>query len=116
MIAILLALGLHFTVIDAQVTAYAPFDNQSGICANEDPTRTSTGVRPGPEYLAADPRRLPYGSIVYIPSHGITKVADTGGALRRFDGVAVDVYKDTYAEAIEWGKKDMKIIVIGRIE
>ncbi|MDW7670000.1 MAG: hypothetical protein SCJ93_14340, partial [Bacillota bacterium] len=34
------------TTITAIVTAYAPFDNQSGMCNDGDPTSTATGTYP----------------------------------------------------------------------
>src|SRR6056297_740475 len=34
----------------AKLTNYAPSDNKSGICADSDPTKTSTMKTPGREY------------------------------------------------------------------
>lgn len=89
------------TTVLARVTAYAPFDNRSGICNDGDPTNTSTGRKPGREYAAADPQKLPYGTKLEIPGYGTVEIQDTGGALRSYEGIAIDVYFDSYEEAME---------------
>ena len=99
-------------IILARVTAYAPFDNKSGICNDGDPSNTSTGKFPGPEYAAADPARLPYGTRLEIPGYGTVEVQDTGGALRSYEGIAIDVYFDTYDEAMEWGVQYLEVEVL----
>lgn len=114
MIALILSLSLICTPVEARVTAYAPLDNQSGICAQGDPTKTSIGRMPGPDVISVDPKVIPYGSLVFIPGHGYAVAVDTGGALRRYDGVAIDIYKDTYKDAIQWGEKYMTIYVYER--
>lgn len=97
------------TTVLARVTAYAPFDNRSGICNDGDPTNTSTGRSPGREYAAADPKKLPYGTRLEIPGYGTVEIQDTGGALRSYEGVAIDVYFDSYEEAMEWGVQYLEI-------
>lgn len=114
MISFLLSIAIACTPVEARVTAYAPFDNQSGICADGSPATTSIGWRPGPDIIAVDPREIPYGTLVFIPGHGFAVAGDTGGALRRYDGVAIDVYKDSYDEAIQWGKQYKTIYVYER--
>ena len=97
-----------------EATAYAPFDNKSGTCNDGDAITTSTGVKPGPNIIAVDPERIPYGSsvLVFLPNgECITGVAgDTGGALRDAEGLLVDVFKYTYEEAITFGVKDVLIL------
>ena len=97
------------TTVLARVTAYAPFDNKSGICNDGDPTNTSTGRSPGREYAAADPQKLPYGTKLEIPGYGTVEIQDTGGALRSYEGIAIDVYFDSYEEAMEWGVQYLEI-------
>lgn len=96
----------------ARVTAYAPFDNQSGMCNDGDPNYTSTGQRPSPRIIAVDPQRIPYGSTVRIEGlEGNFIAGDTGSALRGYDGVAIDIYVDTYKEAMDWGVQYLEIEV-----
>lgn len=99
-------------IVLAKVTAYAPHDNQSGICAeNESNPITSTGYTPGYNYAAADPQRLPYGTVLFIPNYGIVEIQDTGGALRESNMIAIDVYFPTYKEAIMWGVQYLEVEV-----
>ena len=95
--------------ISARVTAYAPFDNISGICADNNPYSTSTGKFPGSEYAAADPLILPYGTMLNIPGYGTVEIQDTGGALRGKSEVRIDVFMETHEEAIAWGVKWLDI-------
>lgn len=97
----------------ARVTAYAPFDNQSGMCSDGDPNNTSTGQRPGPEIAAVDPDKIPYGTRFKLEGFGRIFVAgDTGSALRAYDGIAVDIFMETYEEAMRWGVQYLEIEVI----
>lgn len=97
--------------MEARVTAYAPFDNVSGICADGSPATTSIGWVPSADIIAVDPKRIPYGTLVYIPGHGYAIAGDTGGALRRYKGVAIDVFKPTHREAMQWGKQYLTVYV-----
>ena len=104
------------TIYTARVTAYAPYDNQSGICADENPSVTSTGTTPGWGTIAVDPDVIPYGTLLYVPGYGIGIASDTGAALRLYKAVAIDVYMDTYDEAMQWGSQTLDIIVLDTIK
>lgn len=91
------------------VTAYSPFDNVSGIESDGDPTNTSTGSYPSIGTFAVNPRVIPYGSEVVIAyedgtiEYGIAK--DTGGTMLSSSTLWVDVYRDTYAQTLAFGKR-----------
>ena len=105
--------GEKYIPIRAIVTAYAPYDNKSGMCNDGTPDTTATNTKPKCGTIAADPKRIPYGTRLYIPEYGYGIVEDTGSALRKDkDNIRIDVYMDTYEEAIEWGKKEMIIYII----
>ena len=105
--------GEKYIPIRAIVTAYAPYDNKSGMCNDGTPDTTATNTKPKRGTIAADPKRIPYGTKLYIPEYGYGIVEDTGGALRKDkDNIRIDVYMDTYEEAIKWGKKEMIIYII----
>lgn len=99
--------------IRVKLTAYSPFDNQSGI---EGGGITSTGKIPSKKYCAADPKKIPYGTILEIPEYGEVEVQDTGSALEKYDRLQVDLYCDTYQETVKFGVqfKDIKIKRWGR--
>lgn len=76
--------------------------------------RTASGIHTRPGVIAADPSVLPLGTVVHLRSGrytGTYTVMDTGG---RIKGRRVDVYVPTYREAIEFGRRQVKIKVIGR--
>ncbi|WP_198135371.1 3D domain-containing protein [Alkaliphilus metalliredigens] len=100
-------------VIRAKVTAYSPSDDRNGINADANPSITSTGKTPGKIYAAADPKRLPYGTKIYIPNFGEVEIQDTGGALRNDKkNVRIDIFKETYEGAIAWGIQDLDIRLV----
>lgn len=101
-------------VITARVTAYAPLDNKSGICAEGDPTITATGAKVRRGIIAVDPKKIPYGSLVYVPGYGEAIAEDTGGALRQYKGVAIDILVDSYEEAMQWGKQEVEVTILRR--
>ncbi|HEY3135412.1 MAG TPA: 3D domain-containing protein [Blastocatellia bacterium] len=75
-------------------------------------TASGVGVRPG--IIAADPRVLPIGTVVHLRAGsytGIYTVMDTGGLIK---GRKVDVYVPTRKEAMQFGRRQVKIKVIGR--
>ena len=103
----------RYIPIKAIVTAYAPYDNKSGICNDGTPDTTATNTKPEYGTLAADPKRIPYGTRIYVPEYGYGTVEDTGSALRKDkDNIRIDVYMDTYEEAMRWGKKEMIVYII----
>lgn len=76
--------------------------------------RTASGINTRPGMIAADPRVLPLGTVVHLRAGrytGTYTVMDTGG---RIKGRLVDVYVSTYKEAVEFGRRQVKIKVIGR--
>jgi 3D (Asp-Asp-Asp) domain-containing protein len=76
--------------------------------------RTASGVNTRPGVIAADPRVLPLGTVVHLRAgsySGTYTVLDTGG---RIKGRRVDVYVPTHKEAIQFGRRQVKIKVIGR--
>lgn len=95
-------------------TSYAPLDNQSGMCADSNPNVTSIGMRPGPEVIAVDPKRIPYHSkIVVVYSNGTVKkgiAGDTGGALRRDSEYHIDIFSSSYQEAMNHGRQHVLIL------
>lgn len=76
--------------------------------------RTASGIHTRPGIIAADPSVLPLGTVVHLRAGrytGTYTVMDTGG---RIKGRRVDVYVPTYREAIEFGRRPVKIKVISR--
>ncbi|HVG22114.1 MAG TPA: 3D domain-containing protein [Blastocatellia bacterium] len=76
--------------------------------------RTASGENVRPGIVAADPKVLPLGTVVHIRAGrytGTYTVMDTGG---RIKGRILDVYVPTYQEAVAFGRRQIKIKVLGR--
>lgn len=75
--------------------------------------RTASGMDAQPGMIAADPRVLPLGTIVHLRSGSYTgtyRVMDTGGRIR---GRRVDVYVASHKEAVQFGRRQVKIKILG---
>ncbi|MBO5955444.1 MAG: G5 domain-containing protein [Clostridia bacterium] len=101
-------------VITANATAYdasscgkAPSHPAYGI--------TATGRRAGYGIVAVDPSIIPLGTKLYIESadgsyvYGTAIAADTGGAIK---GNRIDLCYNTRAEAIQFGRRQMKVYIL----
>ena len=98
-------------IITMTVTAYSPDaascgDSADGLTATLHSVETNNF-----NLVAADPRLLPYGSMLSIEGYSngdIVPVLDCGGAIK---GRHIDLLFPTHAEAREWGVKQIKVIV-----
>ena len=60
--------------------------------------------------IAVDPKVIPLGTKVYIPQFGKVFVAeDTGSAIK---GNKIDIWFKEYKTCIQWGIKEIDIIVL----
>ena len=76
--------------------------------------RTASGEHVRPGIIAADPRVLPIGTVVHLRAGrytGTYTVLDTGS---RIKGRVIDVYVPSYKAAMEFGRRPVKIKVLGR--
>lgn len=77
--------------------------------------RTATGVQTRVGVVAVDPKVIPLGSRLYIESadgswtYGNAVAADTGGSIK---GNKVDLYMETYNEAISFGRRNAKVYIL----
>ena len=96
----------------ALVTAYCPCTRCCGDLARGITSTGTTAWRPG---AAADPRRVEYGTRVYVPGYGLTVVDDTGGAMRRAhrrrDQFHLDMRMTYHYEARTWGRQYLYVRV-----
>ena len=73
---------------------------------------TKSGVPVAPGHVAADPRIIPLGSMIYVESplmSGVYQVTDTG---RLIKGKIIDIFIPSYRKSIEFGRRDVKIKVL----
>ena len=60
--------------------------------------------------VSVDPSVFPFGTIFYIEGYGYAIAADSGSAI---NGNEIDVYFDSSSECNEWGRKAVKVTVLG---
>ena len=73
---------------------------------------TKSGVPVAPGHVAADPRIIPLGSMIYVESplmSGIYQVTDTG---RLVKGKIIDIFMPSYRKSIEFGRRNVKVKVL----
>jgi uncharacterized protein YabE (DUF348 family) len=59
---------------------------------------------------AVDPSVIPYGTRLYIEGYGFAVANDCGGAVK---GNVVDLYMNSTAQCISWGRRHVKVYVLG---
>jgi uncharacterized protein YabE (DUF348 family)/3D (Asp-Asp-Asp) domain-containing protein len=80
-------------------------------------TRTSTGIKPKPGYVAVDPKRIPYGSKLWIVSndgryvYGYAIAADTGGFAKNGSAL-VDLFMDNESMCRQWGRRAVTVYIL----
>jgi uncharacterized protein YabE (DUF348 family) len=72
-------------------------------------TTTATGAKVRRGIVAVDPRVIPLGTRLYVEGYGEAVALDTGGAIK---GERIDVYVPTYAEAAQWGVRNVTVYVL----
>ena len=71
--------------------------------------RTATGTWPKVGTIAVDPRFISLGTKVYIEGYGFAVAEDTGGAVKNN---IVDLYMDSEAECVNWGRRNVTLYVL----
>lgn len=58
---------------------------------------------------AVDKKIIPFGSYIFVPGKGPYLACDTGNGIK---GHEIDLLMDSKEEALKWGVKEMKVLVI----
>lgn len=90
-----------------ELTAYCPCSKCCGKWANGI-TSTGTTATQG-RTIAVDPKVIPYGTKVLIGENEYI-AEDCGGAIK---GKRIDVYFDSHADALKFGRQVREIQIIG---
>ncbi|MFC7684821.1 3D domain-containing protein [Ureibacillus sp. GCM10028918] len=64
---------------------------------------------PNQKVIAVDPNIIPLGSRVWVEGYGEAIAGDTGGAIK---GNKIDVFIPTRNEALQWGRKQVKLKIL----
>lgn len=74
---------------------------------------TSTGIdlkaNPNQKVISVDPSIIPLGKHVWVEGYGEAIAGDTGGSIK---GNKIDIYMPSKEDAINWGKKTVKIKIL----
>lgn len=93
-----------------QSTAYAPLDNQSGLCADDNPEVMASMVSTA-DYLntavAVDTSLIPFHTPMWVQGLGWREALDTGGMIK---GKKLDIAMTAYADAVNYGRKDVIVV------
>lgn len=101
------------------VTAYSPDHRSCGDSADGITATLHSVTTNGHALVAADPRVLPYGSMITVPGYDVSKatgesqivpVLDCGGAIK---GRRLDVLFPTHEQARKWGTRRLLVTVWG---
>ncbi len=89
-----------------EATAYDPGPRSCGKYADG---YTATGAKAVKGVVAVDDRVIPMGTRLYIPGYGFAVAADRGSAIK---GMRIDLCFATYREAIQFGRRKIKVYVL----
>lgn len=70
-----------------------------------------TGLPLARGIAAVDPDVIPMGTRLYVEGYGSAIAADQGNAIQ---GNRIDLFFDSHGEALNWGKKTVKVTILGR--
>jgi 3D (Asp-Asp-Asp) domain-containing protein len=94
-----------------RVTAYSPDARSCGKWADGQTATLHSVWTNAMRLVAADPKVLPYGSLLSVPGYAdgeVVPVLDCGGAIK---GNRLDVLMPTHEIARRWGKRDIPVTV-----
>jgi len=69
---------------------------------------TASGVYARHGTIAADTRRYPFGTVIYVEGYGYGRVEDRGGSIK---GDHIDLYFQSHRQALQWGKRKVKAVI-----
>jgi 3D (Asp-Asp-Asp) domain-containing protein len=94
----------RFRLLTMRATAYCP----NGCCGSSH-GRTATGRRAEYGIVAVDPRVIPLGTALYVDRYGFAIAADTG---RKIKGARIDLCFPTHREAMGFGTRSVKVLIL----
>lgn len=98
----------NYAHLDMEATAYDPGPMSCGPRAAG---YTYTGMRAGYGLVAVDPRVIPLHTRLYVPGYGEALAEDIGSAIK---GNRIDLGFDTYHEAIQYGRRMVRVYILGQ--
>lgn len=101
-----------YVEVKALVTAYCPCKKCCGKYADG---YTATGRPAYTRGIAVDPKRIPYGTKIFVPGYGLAEADDCGAAMKKSKMLHIDVRFPAHERAVKWGRKILKIRIYKRL-
>ena|SRR5690625_386119 len=102
-------LPAEYTELTMQSTAYtAGYESTGKRPGDPGYGITRSGMAAAPGAIAVDPNVIPLGSVLWVEDYGYGIAIDTGSAIK---GSIVDVFFEDVADALEWGRRQVKVRV-----
>lgn len=96
------------SVMYVSATAYTAFC--SG-CSGTTATGIDLRANPDSKVVAVDPNVIPLGTKLYVEGYGYAVAGDTGGAIK---GKHVDLFMPSTEDALQWGRRTVKVKILGK--
>ncbi|HJT23319.1 MAG TPA: 3D domain-containing protein, partial [bacterium] len=93
-------------IVEMQATAYYPGPENTWPYASG---TTASGLKAGYGVVAVDPRFIHLKTLLYVEGYGYAIAADTGGGIK---GNKIDLCFDTMQEAVQFGRKNVKVYIL----
>lgn len=93
--------------VSVEATAYTAFCEG---CSGTTYTGIDLRANPAKKVIAVDPEVIPLGSKVRVPGYGVAVAGDIGGDI---EGHRIDVFIPQEGEAFEFGRKQIKVEILG---
>lgn len=74
---------------------------------------TSSLLKAARGTVAVDPKVIPLGSVLFVEGYGYAVALDTGKAIK---GYRIDLFFETRRQALEFGKREVLVCILGRID
>lgn len=104
--------GVSYREYQLEATAYTNSPQDTGKAPGHPAFGiTASGLHTDWGTVAVDPGIIPLGSALWIEGYGYAVATDVGGAIK---GMKIDVYFPTRQQALEWGRKTVKVRVFSQ--
>lgn len=94
-------------VFNMEATAYDPSPESNSV---EWAGETCLGWKTRRGIAAVDPKVISLRRLIYVDGYGFAWTGDVGGAIK---GKRIDLCYNTTEEALQWGRKKVKVYVLG---
>ncbi|MDW7673200.1 MAG: 3D domain-containing protein [Bacillota bacterium] len=100
---------VRYTELTMEATAYSNHFKSTGKTPDHPAYGiTKTGLPTDSGVIAADPNVIPLGTVVWVEGYGYAVTLDIGGVIK---GNIIDAWFATEEEALDWGRRKVRVRV-----